>query len=304
MKRLLNILKVVNQPLNRKNNNIQDSKHSPVYRKRDVEGFASLFSFFFVNLNKAGSNMKLLIRLFVFILSVASLSTETNAQIKGIISYADFDEDNAIIGDTTTITIVSKFVSSVTNADTSVTGSVFFRYKTNWSIDWNNSWSGIIDDSVTGSQNVPLGYSIYDTKLPVPNDTNIFRSGPPINVIIIWPAFYSPSIAYIDSADYIIPNQQVYVGLLEEPIQKFGSTVFPNPAEGIQLVMFNSKYSQEINEVTITNTLGQIIHVKSFTDDEGSHGFVLPTENLQSGIYHVHIVYKDRKREVVKFIKN
>ncbi len=288
------------------NKDIKDSKHSPVYRKRGVEGFSPLFCFFFVNLNKMERKMKLSVKVLVILLGIAIFPQASHAQVKAIITYADFDEDNAVAGDTTNIQIFAKFVSAVTNADTTVNGNIFFRYKTNWSIDWNPGWIGSFDDTVVGTQSLGIGLQQFYGKFYCETDTNILRTGP-VNVIIIWPAFYGgPGNPLVDSADYFLSNVNIYpeIGFYEEPVSKFGSTVFPNPSSSMELVFLNSKYTQPIHQICIMNAVGQTLFIKEFDTDTQSNGYVLPTTDLRAGIYHIHIFYKDKKSEVVKFVKN
>jgi hypothetical protein len=285
-------------------NNIKDSKHSPVYRKRGAEGFSPLFSFFFVNLGKADSKMRLSLKYIGMILGMMIIPIAANAQgVKGIISYAHFDQDNATFGDSTDLDIVAKFISASTGNDTSVFGNVFFRYQTNWMWDYNHDWHQTIDDN-PGPQLVPVGFDVYNCRFFCDSNENVLRTGP-VNVIIIWPAFYNPSIPLEDSAAYYLFSQDVehYTGLIETP-QNFGTTVFPNPAQPLQLVFINSKYAKNISKISIMNNLGQIASFKEFADGEDSKGYVLPTEDLRPGIYHIHLVYSDNKSEVVKFIKN
>jgi len=300
MKSLLNILNVVNQPLKRTDYNIQNSKHSPVYRKRDVEGFASLFSFIFVNLNKAGTIMKSSKLLFFLIIFFSSITISYSQQRKIVIDSVNYDQDNPILNGS--IDTVITYIHLTDSADAPVAGVGNIRY---WVVSDTMITLSILPkliDYTSTYETIPI-IGKMDT-LAIPLDSLVLRTGP-ANVIIIWPALINPTIDIIDSGFAVI-NLYTYsdIGIQEEPIQKFGSTVFPNPSEGIQLVMFNSKYTQEIQQITVTNTIGQTMSIREFANGESSHGFVLPTENLQSGIYHIHILYKDRKREVVKFIKN
>lgn len=226
------------------------------------------------------------------------------AQVKAIIAGAYFDQDNAVFGEYTNLDVYSKFISAETGADTTVFGNVFFRYQTNWMSLYNPDWT-IVEDNNPAWENVPLGLNLYPLQIFCDSNPNVFRTGP-VNVIIIWPAFIGTT-PLVDSADFHLFNQDVEfqgTGIIEESPQKFGSTVFPNPAAGTQIVFINSKYTEQIIKVSIMNGLGQIISSKEFIDGENSNGYVLPTDELRSGIYHIQIFYKDKKTEVVKFIKN
>ena len=297
------------------NKDIKDSKHSPVYRKRGAEGFSPLFCFLFVYLNKMKRNMKVspliylkqkvrLVKIFLLLLGFTLIPTISHAQVKGIISYVDWDEDNAIMGDSTNLYVFTKFISATTNADTTVFGNVFFRYKTNWMALYNPNWIETLDNYL-GWETINPGLNQFNLRFYCNPDPNVMRTGP-VNVIIIWPAFFNPSNPLIDSADYFLPNADVspYVGLMDEEANQFGSTVYPNPAMSTQIVFINSKYSQQIEKISIINAMGQALSSKEFIDGEDSKGYVLPTEELRSGIYHIQIFYKDKKTEVVKFIKN
>ena len=304
MKRLTEILSPTDKTKKTFPQETKDSKHSPVYRKRGAEGFSPLFSFLFVYLNKMGGKMKTSIKYCCLISVLLFMQISGQAQVKGIISYANMDPDNAVLGDTTTITIVAKFISSITNTDTLIFGNVFFRYQTNWMWDYNHDYTETMDDN-PGAQTVNPGNQIYTCPIYVNPNPNYFRTGP-VNVIIIWPAFYNPAIPLVDSAFYPLYNQDVSLpaGFEEQGSSKFGSTVFPNPAQSMQLVFINSKYSQQIEKISIINTMGQTISSKEFFNGEDSKGYVLPTEELRPGLYHIQLFYQDKKVEVVKFIKN
>ncbi len=304
MMRLLNILNLpLSTLIKEEYKNIKDSKHSPVYRKSGVEGFAPLFSFFFVNLGKADSKMRLALQCICLGLGILLIPLNTTAQIKGVIVGAYFDQDNAVMGDSTDLDVYSKFISSTTGSDTTVMGNVFFRYQTNWMYLYNPLWTEVLDNN-PGWETVNAGIQPYHLRIFCNPNPDVFRTGP-VNVIIIWPAFFNPATPLLDSADFHLFNQEVNLSSVpSEGPQDFGSTVFPNPAESTQLVFIDSKYSGEIIQVSIMNCLGQIINTKEFSENENSNGYILPTENLRAGIYNIHIKYKDNKSEVVKFIKN
>jgi hypothetical protein len=250
--------------------------------------------------------MRLAIKIFYLLAGFLLLPVCTYSQgpVKGIIDIANFDEDNAVLGYTTHITLHVKFKSCITNNDTSVTGNLVYWYRTDsmW-----NSFQGpkMIDDNP--AYEFVDGGGLVDT-IPFYCDSAELRSSDtgPANVIIIWPSIHSPSIELCDSGFYLFPSVDVAStsGIEEEGPQKFGSTVFPNPAGSMQIVLIHSKHSDEIEKVIVTNTMGNIISSKEFNEHESSHGYVVPTEDLRQGIYHIHIFYKDKKTEVVKFIKN
>jgi hypothetical protein len=143
----------------------------------------------------------------------------------------------------------------------------------------------------------------FDT-LFLPVDSLLLRTGP-VNVIFNWPSIVSSQFSLSDSGFQFV-NEYIYsdVGLPIEPPGDYGSTVFPNPAVSIQLVYVNNKYSQDVERVSIVNSLGQIMTAKEFTSNETGNTYLLPTEGLRPGIYYIHIFYRDKKNEVVKFIKN
>ena len=287
------------------NKEIKDSKHSPVYRKRGVEGFTPLFSFFFVNLSKVQTNMKLYLKIFVLLIALVSFSHQLDAQadVKSIVNYVDFDEDNAVIGDSTNITIFCKFISAATNADTAVFGNVFFRYQTNWMWEVNHDWREIIDNNPAWTS-YPAGINQFNCRFYCNPSPDVCRTGP-VNVIIIWPALTSNTFHLVDSADYFLPNVDITTPMgIENQHIDYGSNVFPNPIAPMQVVYISSKYSSDIASISIYNSLGQIMNSKEFGVGENASGYVLPTNDLQAGIYHLHIRYQDKKTEVVKFIKN
>jgi hypothetical protein len=309
MKRLLDILNLpLTTLIKEEYKNIKDSKHSPVYRKRDVEGFASLFSFFSVNLGKAGSKMKTSLKYIYICLFLGVLIFPRSGftqSVKPVIDFILPDPDvDFVLGSTVDIYVHVKVKSCATNADTTIWGNIYYWYQTD---SMDNATPEVYNwiDSDAAIEEIPSG-GLLDT-IPFYCDSSELRISAtnPVNVIIIWPAFFSPTAPVCDSSQtniYVTPYYPI--GLEEEPIQKFGSTAFPNPANAMQVVFINSKYSKDISSISIMNSLGQMMSIKEFSEGEDSKGYVLPTEILQAGIYHVHILYKDRKREVVKFIKN
>jgi hypothetical protein len=308
MKRLLDILNLpLTNLIKEEYKNIKDSKHSPVYRKSGVEGFAPLFSFFSVNLGKGETKMKpaykLLFVLFVFVFA----TSKSNAQaIKPEIDFAVMDPDNPLIANQIASIIVHvKIKSCVTSNDTGdVVGHLSYNLQTD-SMGAVNGDTKLHIDQNPPYENIPPGGK-FDT-LDFIVDTNYFRTQEtnPVNVIIIWPAFSSPSNPQCDSGEVImwnVPGSQI--GIYEEGPQMFGSTVFPNPAQSMQLVFIDSKYSKEVSRVSIMNNLGQVMNIHEFAEGEDSKGYILPTDDLRSGLYNIHIVYRDNKSEVVKFLKN
>jgi len=251
------------------------------------------------------TNMKLYLKIFILLIVLGTYATKIKAQVdvKGIVNYVDFDEDNAILGDSTNITIFCKFVTAATNADTTVFGNVFFRYQTNWMWEVNHDWREIIDNN-PGWASYPMGINQFNCRFYCNPSPDVCRTGP-VNVIIIWPALTSSTFHLVDSADYFLPNVDITTPMgIENQYMNYGSNVFPNPIAPMQVVYINSKYSAEIAEILIYNSLGQIINSKEFGNGENAKGYVLPTDHLSPGIYHLHIIYQDRKTEVVKFIKN
>lgn len=288
------------------NKEIKDSKHSPVYRKRGVEGFTPLFSFFFVYLSKATTNMKLSLKIFIISLGVLLIFPKAQAQdIKPLIDLAFVDPDNNITAfQTAKIVVHVKLKSCATNSDTGfISGNLLYHFQTDKMGAISGDYKHEVDNDTADEQILPGG--IIDT-LTFTVDTAEFRTvgTNPVNVIIIWPAFVSASHFSCDSGETILWEVPGFVGIEEENYYGYGSTVYPNPAPPMQLVFINSKYSQEISRVSIVNAMGQVINTKEFYEGEDSQGYVLPTEELRAGIYNIHIFYKDKKNEVVKFVKN
>lgn len=291
-------------------NNIKDSKHSPVYRRRGAEGFSPLFSFLFVYLNNMKGTFKLVLAstclLCIMLLNTTLLYSQS---VKPYINYAWFDEDNAIAGGTTTLVNHVKVRSCVTNMDTTVIGHLHYYYKTQKTIaEYGNNFAVHVD-IVPG-----LIDTIYPTgilkNLDFLCDTNFIQprlsDTGPLNVIIIWPAFSSVTVSSCDSGMYILPNILIDNPGLTLDVNgnaQFGSTVYPNPAEETQLVVINSNYTEQMEKVSILNTLGQPITTKVFAEGEDSKGYILPTAELKPSVYYIQISYKDQKTEVVKFVK-
>jgi len=293
------------------NKEIKDSKHSPVYRKRGVEGFAPLFSFFFVNLGKAQTNMKLYIKILVVFWGVFLITKKSEAQgIKPFIDFALIDPDNPLVAfDTAAIFVHVKIHDCATNTDT---GGFFGNLKYWMQTDKMGQHEPFEIDPFEIDNDPLLEYMPFGGKVDTLYflvDTALFKTTGvnPVNVIIIWPAFINISRPMCDSGQHVFWNAYGFPGILgmnEETPQGYGSTVFPNPAASMQLVFINSKYSQDIARVSIVNMMGQVMNTKEFYEGADSQGYVLPTEELRSGIYNIHITYKDKKNEVVKFIKN
>ncbi len=284
------------------NKEIKDSKHSPVYRKRGAEGFSPLFSFLFVYLNNMKSRANLSLQTLLLLIGLVAIPTFSNAQVKGIIDFAAIDEDNTVLGYSATCTTHVKFISSITNNDTMVNGNLIYWYQTDSMAAVDNNWYEYIDDNPF-PEFIPIGGQ-FDL-FPFFCDSSQLRTGP-VNVIIIWPSLISATTPMVDSGMYVIPNVYVgtTIGIEEEGLYNYGSTVFPNPAQSMQLVFINSKYSKEIGRVTVVNAMGQVMNSREFNEYESSQGYIVPTDDLRAGIYNIQIFYKDNKTEVVKFIKN
>jgi len=283
-------------------NNIKDSKHSPVYRKRGAEGFSPLFSFFFVNLGKADSKMRtkcLVIATLVFCF-LCCKPIFAQQPVKISIDYVIWDEDNPVPADTTQIIIHTHvFCTDDNNVNIASAGNI--RYWVQSDSMYNTLVPPKMVDWSPANVGIPL-IGKQDTVI-IPLDSLILRTGP-VNVIIIWPSLVNPTINLVDSG---FAQFQLYtVGLpwIEDPVQNFGSTVFPNPSLSTQMVFVNSKYSKEISKIIVINSLGQVMDTKQFAEGESGKGYIIPTEDLRPGIYHIHLVYSDNKSEVVKFIKN
>jgi hypothetical protein len=306
--RLTNILNLFTSiHTKNENKNIKDSKHSPVYRKRGAEGFWPLFSFLFVYLSKTEKNMKLNFKIFLLSLMISSTGYHLHAQgIKPYIDFALVDPDNPLVAfDTVGIVVFVKVASCETNADTGgVQGNLKYQYQSDKMGFYSPYWMVEVDND-TAIETIPISGKL-DTLLFVV-DTNEFRTtgSNPVNVIIIWPSLHNPATPMCDSGQTVLWHVPgYYLGMEEENPQSFGSTVYPNPALATQLVYINTTYTQQISQVTITNSMGQVLSTKEFTDAETSLGYILPTQDLRAGIYHIHIYYRDKKNEVVRFIKN
>lgn len=306
--------KICNQNLStltkEENKEIKDSKHSPVYRRRGVEGFTPLFSFLFVYLGKAIYSMKLSFKILLICLGFFSISMKAHTQdVRPVIDFALVDPDNPLLAyDTCAIIVHVKLTSCDTDVDTGATSGYLGNLKYYLQSDKMGQHIPEIDpfeiDNDTALENMPATGK-FDT-LWFYVDTTLFRttSVNPVNVIIIWPAFTNLARPMCDSSETILWNVPGYVGIDDALQQGYGSTVYPNPAAPMQIVFINSKYAQEISQVTIVNAMGQVMNTKQFMENESSQGYVLPTENLRPGIYNIHIFYKDKKNEVVKFVKN
>jgi hypothetical protein len=303
MKRLLDILNLpLTNLIKEEYKNIKDSKHSPVYRKSGVEGFAPLFSFFSVNLGKGGYKMKTSLQLIALLFGMIIIPLQANAQaeVKAIIDFADIDEDNAVIGFSTQCTTHVLFKTS-NDLDTTVYGNLYYWYKTDSMNAVNSNWYEFIDENPT-FETINAGGE-FDF-FPFPCVQGQMRTGP-VNVIIIWPAMIGPSVNVTDSAFWMLSN--VHVGDLSGLVDQnnsFGSTVYPNPSSGYELIHISSKYTQLIDRISITNNLGQPVFNKYFVSSDQGSGYNLPTDFLSSGIYNIVINYIDNKTEVVRFIKN
>lgn len=308
MIRLSNILNLFTSiHTKNENKNIKDSKHSPVYRKRGAEGFSPLFSFLFVHLSKTEKNMKLTFKIFLLSILIAHVGHHLQAQdVKPYIDYSFIDPDNPLVAfDTAGIVVYVKVASCETNTDTGgVQGNLKYQFQSDKMGIYSPNWMEEVDND-TAIETIPFGGKL-DTLVFVV-DTNQFRTTGtnPVNVIIIWPSLHNPATPMCDSGQIILWHVPgYYLGMEEENPQNFGSTVYPNPALATQLVYINTSYTQEISRVTITNTMGQVLNTKEFTETESSLGYIVPTQDLRAGIYHIHIYYRDHKNEVVRFIKN
>ena len=249
--------------------------------------------------------MKMSIKILSFLLGLnLFVPLSSYAQVKPLIDFAIIDPDNPLVAfDTTAIIVHVKVSHCDVNADTSgFTANLLYHYQSDKMGGISSTWTETIDNDPVAEFMPPGGK--FDT-LYFYCDTAKFRTTGtnPVNVIIIWPSLLSPVVSLCDSDEYVLWEIPGYTGL-EENMLDFGSTVFPNPASGTQVAYINSKYTQQIESITIYNAIGQVMNTKEFADGESSLGYVLPTDDLRAGIYHIHILYKDKKREVVKFIKN
>lgn len=285
-------------------NNTQNSKHSPVYRKRGVEGFTPLFCFF-RKFEESPLFMKRLLVLFISVLCVLGPVKLYSQAVKPIIDFClpdpDFDFE---IGETIDIYVHVKVKSCATDADTSMYGNLFYWYQT----DTMSTISSTLFDYIDSQPYIEfIDYGGKMDTIPFYCDSNQLRASTtgPVNVIIIWPAFTSPSAPVCDSGQYVLPVPVFpAIGLEGIPVEKFGSTAFPNPSNATELVYINSKYSKPVSEVQIYNAMGQLSYQTTFAEGFNPNGYVLPTTDLQSGVYFIHLIYSDKKSEVVKFIKN
>jgi hypothetical protein len=246
---------------------------------------------------------KLSVRIILLIAGLIFLPVYSYTQVIGIVDYAIFDESQAIIGDTTIITIHVKFKSSVTNNDTAVNGNLYYHYQTDSMIAAGGMGNiESIDDS-PGWEIVPVGGK-FDT-IQFPCRPNQLRTGP-VNVIIIWPALFNPLTPMDDSVMYILTNVSVgaEVGIIEEGLTYYGSTAYPNPAMGEQLVMIHSPKQEMIQSISILNSVGQILSNQQIMEGQGLNDYILPTNKLSPGVYIIQLGYTNRQVEIIKFIKN
>ena len=121
-------------------------------------------------------------------------------------------------------------------------------------------------------------------------------------VFVNWTDSDGNEISNENSFHYIMPAEDVYLiavfSLITSTDEVFSSEIqlFPNPFSHY----INLKKSSDIQEVLITNVLGQNIMRKSLT---GSDSETISTENLPKGIYLITLIDNDGFRQVIKMVK-
>lgn len=250
--------------------------------------------------------MKRILAVILSIIGITLFPNNVQAQsIKPIIDFClpdpDFDFE---LGETIDIYVHVKAKSCLTDADTSVYGNLYYWFQTDTMASISASLFDNIDDQ-PWMEYIPIGGKM-DT-IPFYCDSSQLRAavGGPTNVIIIWPAFISPTAPVCDSGQYVL-SAPIFpsIGIDNLPAETFGSKAYPNPANGLELVYIDSKYGLPVNQVIIYNAMGQVSFQTKFPEGYQSNGYVIPTQELIHGVYFIHLIYQDRKSEVVKFIKN
>jgi len=224
-----------------------------------------------------------------------------NQQVKMWLDSTNYDQDNVFTSLNATDTVVT-YIHATDSANTpiAVTGNIAYWVRSDSMIQLG--LPPVLIDNNPSFENISA--SGFMDSLLIPLNNLVLRTGPG-NVIIIWPVIYNPSYNLIDSGFTTIT---VYVSLsgsnIETEYSQFGSTVFPNPSQGIQMLYIQSKHTQPIQHVEIINMIGQPVFTKVYSENEAGSDYMLPLAPYQSGVYYLHIYYTDGKHETVKFIKN
>lgn len=230
------------------------------------------------------------------------LTSYGQMQRKMVIDSAVYDPDVPVL-DGTEVNLKLR-IHLTDSANNNVSGGGNLRY---WVQSDSMNLAGtppvMIEDGQV-FESIPIS-GRYDT-LHLPIDTLDLRisSTGPVNVIIIWPSLVNPSTPLIDSG-FIFINQYVYTDIgfdTEKDIPP--TTIYPNPSGSFELVYIKKYYTQLIHQITIIDQLGEPVFIKQFMPEDENSGYVLPVYGLPTGIYNIQIMYKDKKTEVVKFVKN
>lgn len=122
---------------------------------------------------------------------------------------------------------------------------------------------------------------------------NSFKGG--INTVVIWPvADIGTGFVTTDSAKHNVYVTQL-TGLRSNTM-KHPIVVGPNPFSEKILLIFDSK--NPIEEVRFFNPMGQEVFVNSPGKEN-----VIDTSELSSGVYFIHLKYKDGNTGIIKTIK-
>lgn len=241
------------------------------------------------------------------IFSISSVSGQ--GPVKAYIDFAIFDEDNAVALDSTNIYVQVRVKSANTNADTSVNGNLMYWFQTGKMIEDQGPTYFLPIDNDPNYETIPLGGVLDTIKFFCDTtylDPRTSETGP-VNVIIIWPAF-DGTVLLQDSGMYVFPSIMVenpWIGIEEEHgMLKGASTIYPNPAQGEEIVYLNSKHKSPISKFAIINSIGQTVSFRVFDDLESGNGYIVPTSDLRPGLYYIQVFYEDSRQESVKFIKH
>ncbi len=91
-----------------------------------------------------------------------------------------------------------------------------------------------------------------------------------------------------------------YVGIKENSFPNLNCSIYPNPSNGVfSLEIFNTEFVIENTEIKIVNVLGQEIKKEKLISKKQK----INLEELQSGIYYLQLVNKQRVIVVKKILK-
>lgn len=220
-------------------------------------------------------------------------TTKTYSQATTTLSIDSISQLTPIIMGDTTDFLVRVRVDNFLGVDT-ISGDIFYYYQTD-SMVLDSAPPRILEQDLVTELIIDSFIDIVHVDIR-PDEIRTSSTNP-LNLIVIWPAMFSPAVLDTDSVVLYIEVE----GFLDIPngwnLQKT-NVIFPCPA--LQFIYIRQEEIYLIEQIKIISMNGELI--RSIPKNEFKQGWI-NIDELKTGNYIAYVQYKTGSTTTLKFIK-